>query len=178
MLAMSVDEGNFGSTSLKGAKWAACYHWDGPLHLGNGTVQPVLDEKTNPKQREALLTILSGKAGNAWFEVLAAVVSAVLEPIIAPIHFEFDLEKRKANVRIPGVLETVSEPIKNVVTGDSHRIRVKMPAGMEYDEPEIASAVINRGLGKIKYDWPNSHSSLAYVEHTQAGLVHRAAASR
>jgi hypothetical protein len=49
---------------------------------------------------------------------------------------------------------------------------------MEYEEPEIASAVVNRGLGKIKYDCPNSHSSLAYVDHTQAGLVHSKGASR
>lgn len=170
MLGMEIDEGHFGKTSLNGVKFVATYHWPGPLHEGNGTIQAFLDEKTTPEQREALLTILTGKAGNPWFEVVASLVSTLLEPKFAPIQFEHDMEKRTAKIVIPGILETVVEPIKNIATGEEHSIKVHLPKGMEYYTAETATAVINKGTGQIKFNCPNSHSSLAYVEHTHEGL--------
>jgi len=171
MIGMEIEEGHFGDINLDGLKFAVTYYWPGPLHEGNGTLQPILEESASPEQRDAILQILSGQAGNTWFEVVASIISTVLEPQFAPIDFEFDLPSRKARMVIPGILETVSEPITNVVTGDNHRIQVQLPAGMEYKLAETASAVVNIGTGDIKYDCPNSHSSLAYVEHTQDGLV-------
>jgi len=170
MIGMQIDEGHFDGTSLDGLRFAATYYWPGPLHEGNGTVQPIVDESASPEQRDAILQILSGQAGNAWFEVLASVVSTVLEPQFAPVEFEFDLENRRARVAVPSIFETVTEPITNIATGGDHSIQVRMPNGMEYKLAETALAVVNKGEGDIKYDCPNSHSSLAYVEHTHEGL--------
>lgn len=171
MMGMEIAEGHFEDISLDGVKFAATYHWPGPLHEGNGTMQPFIDENTSQEQRDALLRILIGQEGNAWFEVLASVVSTVLEPKFVPIEFEHDLEGRRARVVIPGVLETVTEPILNEATGDNLHILVQMPEGMEYKLAETASAAVNKGTGEIKYDCPKSHSSLAHVEHTDQGLL-------
>jgi hypothetical protein len=171
MCAMRINEGNFGSVRLDGLLFAGTYRWPGPLHEGNGTFQPYVVDKATPEQRTALLTIMSGQAGNAWFEVLASVVSTILEPKFVPIEFEFDLEKRHARVVIPGELETVTEPIRNVATGAEFRVRVDLPNGMEYFKPEIATTKVLKGTGKISFDCPAAHSSLANVEHTQKGLV-------
>lgn len=168
---MRIEEGNFGTVSLDGLIWAGAYHWPGPLHEGNGTFQPYVDRRATNEQRMALLTILSGQAGNPWFEVLASVVSTVLEPKFVPIDFEFDLTHRTARVAIPGELETVSEPIRNAATGAEFRVRVDLPNGMEYFKPEIATTKTLKGKGKIVFDCPPSHSSLADVEHTHRGLV-------
>jgi hypothetical protein len=170
MLGMIVDEGYFGDTSLNGVKFVVTYKWPGPLHEGNGTVQPFFDQKMSAAQRDAVGQILLGKAGNMWFEVVASLVSTVLEPKIAPIQFEHDMKNVRAKVIIPGILETVTEPIKNIKTGDYHRISVQLPNGMEYKTAETGSAVVNKGMGDIKYNWPNSHSSLAQVDQTQDGL--------
>ena len=131
----------------------------------------IIEESATEEQRNALLQIMSGQVGSPWFEVLASVVSTVLEPQFAPIEFEFDLSKKTARMVVPGILETTTEPIKNIATGDEHNIQVQLPDGMEYKIAEIASAVVNKGTGEIKYDCPNSHSSLAYVEHTPTGLA-------
>src|SRR2546426_10747150 len=56
----------YGKTSMKAATSPAQYHWPGPPHEGNGTAPPTLDDPSPPPQREAVLQILSGKAGNAW----------------------------------------------------------------------------------------------------------------
>jgi len=171
MIAMEIDEGHYGDVSLDGVKYALTYHWPGPLHEGNGTAQPILDESTTPEQREALFAILTGQAGNAWFEVLASVISTILEPKFLPIDFNVNIEERTAKVSVPGIIETVSEPILNEATGNELRVRIDMPQGMEYKFAETAMAVVNKGTGDIKYDCPNSHSSMAIIEHTQDGLV-------
>ena len=113
---------------------------------------------------------MSGKVGNAWFEVLASVVSKVLEPQFVPIEFSFDLTSRKAKVTFGNEVETTSQPIKNLATGDEHHILVDMPNGMEYHRPEIATTGVLRSKGALKFDCPGAHSSLAIVEHTQKGL--------
>lgn len=171
MCAMRIAEGNFGSVNLDGMIWAGAYHWPGPLHEGNGTLQPYVLASATPAQREAILTVLSGQAGNPWFEVLASVVKTVLEPKFVPIDFEFDLGKRHARVSIPDELETVTEPIRDLVNGSEHQVRVEMPRGMEYRRCEVAIAKVLRGLGKVRFDCPSGNSSLALVEHTQNGLL-------
>ncbi len=170
MLGMEVEEGHFGDIKLGGVKFAVTYHWPGPLHEGKGTVQPFVDEKTSPAQRDAILKILSGQAGNAWFEVVMSLVTTVLEPKFVPIEFQLDLAKGRARVTIPGILETVAEPIKNLATGGEHRIRVQMPEGMEYKVAETVKAVVNKGTGEIKFNCPGGHSSLAHVDQTHEGL--------
>jgi len=177
MVAMKIDKGHFGDTDLSGLAFAAVVDFPGALHLGNGTMLPVVDEKANAKQREALLTILSGKEQDegTLFHIFSLITAKLLDPQFKPIEFSFDLEKRQARVFIPGILETESEPIKNPVTGTEHRIRVVMPNGFEHHEGEIASARMVKATGGIKYSYHNSHSTLANVEHTPKGVVHPAA---
>jgi hypothetical protein len=171
MCAMRITKGHFGKTPLDGIIFACSYHWPGPLHEGKGTLQPYILDKATEEQRNALLTIMSGKAGNAWFEVLASVITTIHPPLFVPIEFEFNLAKRQARVNIAGELETVTEPIKNVATGGDVHVLLDMPEGIEYFHPEIASAKVLKGKGKIAYDCNSSHSSMAMVEHTQKGLV-------
>ena len=171
MLAMHIVEGNFGDVKLDGLNWAMTYHWPGPLHEGNGTAQPFVDEKATEEQRNDLLQIMSGQAGNAWFEVVASIVTTVHEPQFVPIQFEFDKNKRKARVSIPGFFETVSVPLTIPATGGEQRAILKMPDGMEYKEIEVAQAAVLKGTGPIKFDHKNTSSSMAEVEHTDKGLV-------
>lgn len=170
MAGMHILEGHFGDVRLDGLTWAVTYSWPGPLHEGNGSVQPFIDQKATEEQRNALLQILSGQAGNPWFEILASIVTTVHEPQFVPITFEFDKAKRKARVSVPGALETASGPLTVPATGDEQRVIVRMPRGMEYREMEVAQAVVLKGTGAIKFDHRGTHSSLAEVEHTQAGL--------
>ena len=177
MVAMKIAEGHFGDVDLSGLGFAVIVDFPGPLHEGNGTAQPIVDERANAKQREALLTIMSGKeqVEGTIFHIFSLITSTVLDPLFLPIDFSFDMAKRRARLSIPGVLETESEPIKNPVTGAEHRIRVVMPEGFEHHEGEIASARYLKANGKINYSFQNSHSTLAQVEHTPKGLVHPAA---
>ena len=172
MAGMHIDEGHFGDVKLDGLNWAVTYHWPGALHEGNGTLQAIIEERADEQQRQALLTILSGQEQDegTFFHILSVIVSNMLEPLFLPIEFEFDLEGRTARMAVAGVFDTTSEPIKNPVSGENHRIRVVMPEGFEHREAEIAHAV-TKGTGQIKFDISAGHSTLAIVEHTPSGVV-------
>src|SRR4030095_13042830 len=98
-------EGNFGTLKIDGLSWIVVYSWPGALHEGNGTVQPFIDKKASEEQRNALLTILSGQGGNAWFEVLASIVTTIHEPQFVQITWQFDNTLRKAGQTVTASLE-------------------------------------------------------------------------
>ena len=167
---MCISEGNFGTVKLDGLSWVVVYSWPGALHEGNGAVQPFIDKRTSEEQRNALPTILSGQGGNAWFEVLASVVTTIHEPQFVPITWQFDKTRRKARVSVPGFVETESLPLKIPATNEEQHVFVRMPNGMEYKEYAVAQCTILKGTGPVKFDYTGRHSSLADVEHTDKGL--------
>ncbi|MDQ4148191.1 MAG: DUF1326 domain-containing protein [Pseudomonadota bacterium] len=172
MFGMHIDQGDFGATRLNGLRWAGIVHFPGALHEGNGTMQAIIDERADEQQRQALLTILSGKEQEegTLFWILSQIVSNFLEPKFAPIEFEFNCHGRTACVSIPGVLEASSEPIKNPETGAPSRVLVRIPEGFEYFEAEIASSTA-KSTGDVKFDFAGRHSSLAHLQYTPWGVA-------
>lgn len=167
---MRINEGHFDQARLDGLVWAVVFRWPGPLHLGNGTIQPYIDQKADDAQRGALLTILSGKAGGPWFEVVASLVSKVHPPKFVPIQFEFDMTGLRGRCAVPGEVEVSGKPIKNLATGADVRIRVEMPEGIEYLLHDVGTTDAMRSTGAIQFDLSGTHSGLSQVEHTPTGL--------
>ena len=65
-------------------------------------------------------------------------------------------------MRIPGVLDSKIEPIRNPVTGDEHRVRIVMPGGFEFEEAEIANSVHLRSTAgtALDFDLENTFGQL------------------
>ena len=170
MAGMRIEQGHFGKIKLDRLTWVVIYQWPGALHEGNGAVQAFIDQRATQEQRDALLQIIGGKAGNAWFEFLASTITKAYDPQFVPIEFELNRKKRNAKVVIPGALETISEPLVLPNTGQQQRVQVKLPQGMEYKEMEVAQTMVLRGTAAIRFDHAHTHSSLAEVEHAHSGL--------
>lgn len=172
LVGMRITKGHFQNTKLDGLMFAATVDFPGALHEGNGAMQAIIDERATPEQRDALFNILSGKnsAEGTLFHIFSLIVSKNHDPIFAPFEFSFDKAGRTARLVVKGVLETEVEPIKNPVAGTPHRIQVVMPEGFEHKEAEIASANI-KSSGAIKFSTNASHSSLAHVVQTPAGVA-------
>ena len=66
-----------------------------------------------------------------------------------PVHFEHDIKKRRTKVSVARLLETITEPLKNLATGKPFAIRVQLPDGMEYKLAETAVARTLKGTGQI-----------------------------
>jgi hypothetical protein len=107
--AIRVDDGKFGHVSLAGVK--AVIAFDAPQHMisGNWTEVVIVDEAATPDQRDAMQTILTGRAEGPW-EVLAKFVGRWLETRYLPIEFVEDEVSKQA--KIPGLLETVVSRIR------------------------------------------------------------------
>ncbi|GLR89200.1 DUF1326 domain-containing protein [Bradyrhizobium iriomotense] len=172
MVGMRITKGHFAGTKLDGLCFAATVDFPGALHEGNGKMQPIVDERATPEQRQALFDIFSGKhsAEGTLFHILSLIVTTIHDPVFAPFEFSFDKDGRVARLVVKGVLETEVEPIKNPVTGAPHRIQVVMPEGFEHRAAEVASSNI-RSNGAIKFETKGTHSSLAKVVQTPDGVA-------
>ena len=172
-VGFQIDQGHFGEVRLDGLRAVGLYAWPGAVHQGNGTMQLIIDERANAKQREALVKIMTGQEteemATMWW-VYAAMSPTKLEPLFKSIEFEVDVGGRRARLVVPGLLETVGEPIRNPVTGAEHRVRIDMPHGFEYRLAEIGSGS-TKATGKITLDLKRSYGQFANIHLSNAGVV-------
>lgn len=168
-----IHEGHFGDVRLDGLTAALFLHFPGAIHEGNGTMQLIVDERADARQREALVKILSGEQteemATIWW-VLGAMSPNKLEPLFMPVEFEVDVEGRRARLNIRGVVEATGEPIRNPVTGAEHRARIDLPDGFEYRIAEMGSGT-TRATGAIKLDLKDSYGQFAHIHLSNKGVV-------
>jgi hypothetical protein len=173
LVAFKVDKGHCEGVNLDGLAVAATFYFPRAIHHGQGAMQPMIDERANEAQRDALFYILSGadqKVGT-MFQIFSTIIETIKDPQFAKITFDWDLEKRTARVEVPGIVRASSEPIRNPVTNAEHRILTVLPDGWVFHEAENAAGFA-KGIGAIKFDLNRRHSSLANVAWGPNGLVH------
>jgi hypothetical protein len=169
-----IAEGRHGDTDLSGLNIAAVWRWPGAVHEGHGEVVPIVDQRANKKQREALLRIMSGLdtiEGATIFQVFATTYERVYDPVFAPIEFEIDIDARSARLNVPGFIEAHGEPIRNAVTGAETRAQLRLPNGFEYDVAELGRGWAHTE-GPITIEIADRHAHFAKLDMTQSGVVH------
>jgi hypothetical protein len=171
--ATEIVLGRFGDTPLDGVRYAQVYHWDGPIHEGNGWRRLFLDERSIPAQRSAIEALTSGLHGHPAFEIFAAMTPNVAEPVVAPIEFEYDREKRRARVRIAELAESRIEPIRESVTGEEHRARIDLPNGFEFRLAEMGDSVHWRAAAgdHLTMEHEHTYAQLARIDWSSDGTT-------
>ena len=173
LVGFTIDNGFCEDVRLDGLTVLGTFYFPRAIHHGQGVFQPIIDERADEAQRNALFYILSGEDQpvGTMFQIFSVIVETIKDPLFAKIDFDWDLEKRQARVEVDGVLHARSEPIRNPVTDEEHRILTVLPNGWVFHEAESAAGFA-KGLGAIKFDLNRRHSSLAQVAWNQNGLVH------
>lgn len=170
-----IEEGHFGKVRLDGVRFAGMFAWPGAIHFGNGEAQPIIDQSATQPQRDAILTIMKGEEtepGATIFNVFAGTFAKVHAPLFLPIEFSADIDERVGRIHVAGVLDVTSEPLRNPVTGATHRVRLDMPSGFEYSQAEVAQATTRTGKGAaIPLDWRGAHAHYTQVHFTRQGVV-------
>jgi len=172
IIAMRIDEGHYGDIPLDGLKFVGAAYWPGRIDEGDGHIVPIVDESADERQRQALLTIMSGQAGGTIFEIFAAVCPHVREPVFAPIDFEFDVESRTGRLQAGDLVDTSVDTLRGIGSDDPYRILVRIPGGFEYTgenneaETAVAKTLKVSAGGELDYEHELSHSSMALVEHS------------
>ena len=179
MGAIAIDKGHYGKVKLDGLKIGFVFHWPGPIHMGKGHCQPIVDVKANAEQREALLKIMTGQDTEPFatmFAVFATTLEKAFDPIFTTIDMEVDVDARKGKIRVEGVFDVTGEPIRNPVSGEEHRARIDLPHGFEYELAEIGSAS-GKSRGNVAFELKDSYAQFARLHLNNKGPVrHRSAA--
>jgi hypothetical protein len=172
--AMHIEQGHYGDVSLDGLSWVALFYWPGPIHEGSATCQAVVDAKAGPEQRNALLTILTGAAASeeamTFLDIFASTVTDMHEPLFRDISFDINVEDRTARLVVDDVVDTSVEPLRNAVTGETHRARIDLPNGFEFTIAEIASGSTS-SQGAVNLALRNSHTHMVNYHLTHQGVV-------
>lgn len=177
-VGFTVKSGFHGSVRLDGVNFALTAKWPGPIHLGDGTVQLVVDSNATPEQRNAIETIVSGGDTEdmaTMFWVFSKMSPNKLDVLSKPIDIKIDMEARTGHVRVPDVFDLEVEPIRNPVTGEEHRARIDLPHGFEYRRAEMASGTA-RTSGAISLEKnKNTHAHICRVYMNGQGVIDHAA---
>ncbi len=171
--AVRIDNGTFGDVALDGLCAALLYGWPGPIYEGNGECQAVVDEQADGRQRDPLVAIMYGEAtapGATHWWVYRTMSSTVHPPLFKRIEFDADVERRKARIAIPGVLESTARPIQSPATGAEHRVRIGLPNGIEFDIAEIASGT-TKTTASIALDLKDSYFHFNKLRQSGKGVV-------
>lgn len=173
VIGYQIDKGHFGDVRLDGLRAALLLSWPGPIHEGDGTMQAIVDERADTRQREALRKIIYGEdtaeRATMWW-VYSAMSPNKLETLYKPIELEMDTEKRTGRMRIPGLADMAGEPIRNPVTGAEHRVRIDLPHGFEYTIAEIGSASSSVS-GPMAMELKNSYGQFAELRLSDRGVI-------
>ena len=172
-VGIEIETGHYGKVKLDGLRVAATAAWPGPIHLGHGEIQPIVDERATPEQREALLKIMSGQdtePGATFFQVFVSMCDKIHPPMFKKIDYSADLDSCDGHISVPGVVEVKTEAIRNPVTGNAHHARVSLRQGFEYLDAEYASGTIT-SAGPIALSSADKHAHLAKLHMTGQGLV-------
>lgn len=179
MGAIFIESGHHGDVRLDGLCLAVVFRWPGPIHEGRGKCQPIVDERADPAQRDAMLRIMSGQDSEPFatmFAIFASTLEQTFDPIVTRIDFDADVDARRGRIHVEGVFDLVGEPIRNPVTGEAHRARIDLPHGFEYEIAEIGSGT-GRSQGNIALAFERAHAQFARLHMNNQGLIrHRAAA--
>jgi hypothetical protein len=172
--AWEIEEGHFGAVRLDGLRTAFLVSFPEAVHQGNGTMQIIIDERADPLQRDALLKIMTGQEtddmATMWW-VFSAMAPNKLEPLFRPIEYEVDVDARRGHFRVPGIVETVGEPIRNPVTGAEHRARIDLPHGFEYRIAEVGSATTRATAAIALPGLENTYAQFARIHLSNKGVV-------
>jgi hypothetical protein len=171
VVAWQIDEGHCGDVRLDGLRAVNTYGWPGAIHQGNGEMQSIIDERASDRQRQALIAVLQGEGATPatiMLQIYRAMCSKVHAPLFKPIELEADVEKRTARLKIPGIIETTVEPIRNPVTGAEHRARIDLPMGKEFHLAEVASGT-TKATGAVALGFAKKHAHLVFNAMTSAG---------
>jgi hypothetical protein len=171
---VQIEKGRFGDVSLDGLRWGIFGQWPGPIHLGHGTFQAVVDERASAEQRAAIEAVALGREtepGKLIWQVFSTTVTKTLPTLFKTIDLTIDLKTGTAQVKVPGVIDGSAAPISNPVTKAAHRARVTLPTGFEFTEAEFVAGRAKASSGPIELDFDNTHAHLAKIHWSTHGVV-------
>jgi hypothetical protein len=168
-----IEEGHFNDVTLDGLCFVLLVKWPGEIAEGNGQQQLIIDERSNPEQREAIRKIAHGEStspGATHFYVFNSTMSKVHDTLYAPIDMQIDVETRRGHTKIAGMVESVGTPLIDPFSGEESIIRIHKPKSFEciYAEMGVGTSNIT---SDIELDLNNSFGMFNILHMNQDGVI-------
>ncbi|MGH9991748.1 MAG: DUF1326 domain-containing protein [Nitrososphaera sp.] len=160
-----MESGSYGNTKLDGLDVVYAASWPKAIHEGNGTCQLFITEKATKEQRDAIITIFSGKAkGDGPYAIFAGTFKFVLDPQFVDINVKID--GRRSTFSVPGILDVQLENFKNPVSGEEQDTRIDLPGGFIWKMAYCAKSKLMRIVTpSLNFDDTGKNAFYSVVEH-------------
>jgi hypothetical protein len=146
LVGYHVRQGHYGNVSLDGLDCVYAAAWPNPIHEGNGTATLFISAKASPPQRDALVEILSGRAGGEGpFAIFGGTITTWHPPQFVPIEFVFD--GNNSRFAVPGSLEVALEGFTNPVSGAPNNLKIELESGFIWKVANAAKTKIMKIFG-------------------------------
>jgi hypothetical protein len=99
---VEIERGRFGDVPLDGLRWGVLAQWPGPIHLGDGSLMAVVDERADARQRAAIEAVAHGQEtepGSLIWQVFSTTLSQLLPTQYKPIELDIDVAAATARLR-------------------------------------------------------------------------------
>ncbi len=172
VMALEIAEGNFGDVRLDGLRVAGFYRWPGAVHEGGGTWGSIIDKAASEAQTEALFKIMGSEEQEptTGFVIYGSTIENEFDPVFADIEFEWDLQARKGQFSVAGILAADIEPIVNPVTGEPHFMSVYLYDGFENRGAKMARASF-WSKSKVAQQHNKRFSMMFYTTYGPHGII-------
>ena len=157
-----VEEGSFGDVPLAGLNFGMAVNWPGAIHEGGGDGIVVLDERADDRQRDALATLVSGRAGGPW-KIIATTIGTLHGPAVAP--FEITVSGFTSRVRAGEYITLDMEPVRNKVTQAETHARAVLPEGFVFKEADLGASSTFRIAGPVSFDHSGRYAAAAPFDY-------------
>ena len=157
-----VEDGRFGDVPLTGLTFSEAVNWPGAIHHGGGEGIIAIDEAADDRQREALRTLLSGRAGGPW-KIISTTVDRLHGPEFVP--FEVHVEDFRSRVRAGDLLRVEMAPVKNPVTGAEAHPRAVLPEGFITRDAQLAASTEFVVSGPVSFDHTGRYAATGPFEY-------------
>ncbi len=97
-------------------------------------------------------------------------MSEVLEPQYVPIEVSIDVDAWKAEVTVPGMVESKGTPITNPFTGGPFRGHINLPDGFEYTVAEVGNGSTRTQAGRT-LNLSDSYGQFNILRMNQDGVI-------
>ncbi len=157
-----VEDGHYGDVRLDGLTFSAAVNWPGAIHEGNGEGLLLIDERADGRQRDAIQTLLSGRAGAPW-AIIARTISRVHGPEY--VAYEVRVADYASAVRAGNRVTLEMEPVRNPVTKAEVHPRVILPEGFVYKEGLLGASKAFSVSGDVAFDHTGRYAACAPFEY-------------
>lgn len=156
-----VEAGTYGDVKLDGLSFGVFADWPKAIHEGDGVAVYLIDERADEAQRDALRTLLEGRAGGPW-----GLFRKTLRELHGPRYTAFDVQDGELpRVRAGGV-ELVTEFIRNAVTKETSHPRLVLPEGLVVKEAAlIASSRFVVSEDPVRYDHSGRYAAQGFFQY-------------